>query len=419
MQSSAKKIRKIWQSLGPGFTTGAADDDPSGIATYSQAGSQFGLTLLWMALYSFPLMAVVQEMCARLGLVTGKGLAALIRREFSRPVMYFVTFLLVVANVLNIGADLGAVASAIQLFVPNASFELLVVLITFASLVIQIYLPFHVYAKYLKWLALALIAYLLVALSLNLEATSLLRMTFLPSITITRETILMICAILGTTISPYLFFWQTSQEVEELSEKRVKNEQSMRREIRRMRMDVLFGMFFSNLIMFSIILTAGSTLFINGGVEIETAADAAKALSPLLGRFSYTIFSLGIIGTGLLAIPILAGSASYAVTEALGLRGGLSKQWYQAIPFYSFLVLAMVLGVVFTFLGISPMKGLFYSAVVNGVISPVMLVFIVKLSSNPRLMGKHVNGVIMKTLGWGVTGVMAIVAVLVLVFSFA
>jgi NRAMP (natural resistance-associated macrophage protein)-like metal ion transporter len=335
--------------LGPGFVTGAADDDPSGITTYSQAGAQFGLQLIWLAPFTFPLMAVVQEMCARIGLVTGRGLASNIRKVFPSSIVFLLTSLLLIANTINIGADIGAMVASISLLVPNANVVFLLLLVTLLSLALQVFLPYHVYAKYLKWLAFVLIFYVFAALATTIDWAEVLHFTFLPHISFTPEFFLILTAILGTTISPYLFFWQTSQEVEEQIDAG-KNTLALRkitlttRSLSAMRADVWVGMFFSNLIMFFIILATSVTLFKSNITDIKTAADAANALRPFVGDAAYFIFTIGIIGTGLLAIPVLAGSSAYAVSESLKKNEGLSKKWYEAKVFYMVIVASMIIG---------------------------------------------------------------------------
>ncbi len=411
------RLNKFWKILGPGITTGAADDDPSGIATYSQAGAQFGLSMLWLAPLSFPLMSLVQEMCARIGIATGRGLAANIRRHFPRPILYFVTFLLIGANILNIGADLGAMAQALQLLIPVPTLYI-VVFFAVVSLLLQIFLSYATYARYLKWLALILLAYVVSALSVSgIDWSKVLLKAVTPEFLFNREFILMVCAILGTTISPYLFFWQTSQEVEDGIEKgrtsiAKRADAATPKAMRSMQIDVWFGMLFSNLIMFFIIAATAFTLFQSGAGEITSAADAALALRPFVGDLSYMIFALGIIGTGLLAIPVLAGSAAYALSESLGLREGLNKKWHQAVPFYTILIFSVVVGALINVLGIDSIKTLIYSAILNGLVAPFILIVIVLLSQNKQVMGKYVNNPITTIFGWIVAGIMSVVGVI-------
>ncbi|MBI5530211.1 MAG: divalent metal cation transporter [Candidatus Doudnabacteria bacterium] len=411
-----KKAGAYWATLGPGLTTGAADDDPSGIATYSQTGAQYSFNLLWMAAFSFPLMAIVQEMCARIGLVTGRGLAGNIRRHYPAWVLYVCTALLFIANTFNIGADLGAMAKATQLLLPQTGFYALVIFFTVLSLVLQIFTSYAQYAKYLKWLALVLLAYILSAFFLDLNGKSLVFHTFIPHINFNRDEIFLICGILGTTISPYLFFWQTSQEVEEQimegkTSIKLRQSETTDEEISKMRIDVWSGMFFSNLTMFFIIVTCATALYQHGITDIKTAADAAAALKPIAGPFASLLFTLGIVGVGLLAVPVLAGSTAYAMSEAMGWKQGLYRKLKQAYPFYGVIIISMLLGMLMNFLGLDPIKGLIYAAVLNGLVAPVILVLIVQLSSNKKVMNHRVNSRTASTLGWIITGLMIIVGV--------
>lgn len=412
-QQHIKKARAYWKSLGPGLTTGAADDDPSGIATYSQTGAQYGFQLLWLAPLTFPLMAFIQEMCARIGLVTGRGLAANIRTYYPKWVLYICTILLFGANTLNLGADLGAMAKAAQLLNPNLNFEFLVVGFALLSLGLQIFISYETYAKYLKWLALVLVAYIFSAVSVNLDYGALLKSTFIPSITFSKDQIFLICAILGTTISPYLFFWQTSQEVEEqiLEGKttiKLRQEETTKKEVKSMRTDVWSGMFLSNLVMYFIIAACSVTLFGTGGATIETAAQAAEALRPIAGDNAYLLFALGIIGTGMLAVPVLAGSASYALSESFGWKFGLYRKLKEANAFYGVIILSTLIGLGINFLNLDSIKVLIYSAVANGLIAPVILVLIVLLSSNKKVMGEWVNHPVITVIGWVVTLLMVV-----------
>lgn len=406
-----KKASGYWRSLGPGLTTGAADDDPSGIATYSQTGAKYGFQLIWLSLFTFPLMAIVQEMCARIGLVTGRGLAGNIRIYYPRWILYTCTILLFAANTLNLGADLGAMAKATQLLFPDFQFGVLVVIFAVFILVLQIFTTYARYAKYLKWLALVLLAYVFSALLIPIDWGKVFMSTLIPSMTFSKEQIFLICAILGTTISPYLFFWQTSQEVEEeiLSGKttiKLRQEETTDEEIKDMRVDVWSGMFLSNLVMFFIIAACAATLHANGITNIQTAADAAKALRPLAGDKAYFLFALGIIGTGLLAVPVLAGSASYALAESLKWKYGLYRKLREAYSFYGVIILAMVIGLLINFIGIDPIKALIYAAVANGLIAPIILVLILRISSNKKIMGERVNNTLTTMLGWFITLVM-------------
>ncbi|HSW80417.1 MAG TPA: Nramp family divalent metal transporter [Candidatus Saccharimonadales bacterium] len=411
-----KKGRDYWRNLGPGLTTGASDDDPSGIATYSQAGAQFGFHMLWLAAFTFPLMSVVQEMCARIGLVTGRGLAGNIRKVYSRRMLNICAILLFGANAFNIGADLGAMAQGVKLIFPHSSTSLLLVGFTILMIGLQIFTPYERYAKYLKWLAMVLLAYILSAILAHLNWPDVLKHSVVPSITFSKESILLICAILGTTISPYLFFWQTSQEIEDkiIQGKTTiasRQEEVSKPEMHSMRVDVWTGMLLSNLVMFFIIATCGALLFSHGIHNITSAAQAAEALRPFAGSSTYTLFAIGIVGTGMLAIPVLAGSSSYAIAEALKKQGSLSKKLKQAYAFYGVIIISMLVGLAINFIGINPIKALIYAAVANGIVAPVVLVFILLISSNKDIMGKWVNKPLTSILGWLITIIMAVAGV--------
>ncbi len=411
-----KKTQNYWHMLGPGLTTGASDDDPSGIATYSQTGAQFGFKFLWLAPLTFPLMAIVQEMCARIGLVTGRGLAGNIRIHFSTSVLRTCTMVLFAANTFNIGADLGAMAKAAQLLNPRLSFGLLVVGMGLISLYLQIFTPYVRYAKYLKWLAMVLFAYVFSALMAHLNWHTVLSQAAVPHIGFNKTELLLVAAILGTTISPYLFFWQTSQEVEEqiLRGKVTLRERSTvttSSEMRSMRIDVWSGMLLSNLVMFFIIAACGGVLFANGITDIRTTAQAAQALKPLAGNATYLLFSLGIIGTGMLAIPVLAGSSSYAFAESFRWKEGLYRNLNQAHAFYGIIIISMLVGLGLNFVGLDPIKALIYAAVGNALAAPIILALIVLISSNKKVMGHWVNKRYVTGLGWLVTGMMALAGI--------
>lgn len=398
-----KNAKKYWQSLGPGLTTGAADDDPSGIATYSQAGASYGFQLLWLSLFTFPLMTIVQEMCARIGLVTGRGLAANIRRHYSPKVLYFATILLITANTFNIGADLGAMASATRLLFPNLNFIVLLAFFTCLSIGLQVFTSYEKYAKYLKWMALILLSYVFSALAVNLNLQELLKNTFIPSFVFSKEQIFLVCAILGTTISPYLFFWQTSQEVEEeISKGKITlamRQGTDEKHVKRMRLDVISGMFISNLVMYFIIAATAATLFKGGITNIQTSAQAAEALRPIAGNQAYLLFTLGIIGTGMLAVPILAGASAYAISEALQWKQGLNKKLNDAYSFYGIIIFSMMIGLILNLIGIDPIPMLIYSAVANGLVAPVILFFILRISSNKKIMGEWKNNRVVNLIG--------------------
>jgi NRAMP (natural resistance-associated macrophage protein)-like metal ion transporter len=417
-------IKKYWNKIGPGVVTGAADDDPSGIATYSQAGAQYGFSFLWTALFTFPFMVVIQEMCARIGIVTGRGLAAAIRMYCPPYVLYGATFFLVIANTFNIGADISAVGEATQLLFPSVSIVTIIVIFTIFSLLLQILIPYQRYAKYLKYLSFVLVVYIIAGLSIDLIWKDILKATLIPHFDFSKEAVLLICAILGTGISPYLFFWQTSQEVEE---KRLiakgaevahteNSESGNMQAIRDMRFDVWTGMFFSNITMFFIIAVCGAVLFPNGVRDIQTAGEAAQALLPFAGNATYLLFTLGIVGTGLLAVPILAGSSAYAVAETFRFKEGLNNTYNEARAFYMVIIISMVLGLSMTFLGIKPMKALLYSAVVNGIIAPFLLMIIVYLGSSKKIMGQWRNNTTQLVLGWFITGIMTLASIVTMYF---
>jgi len=416
-----KPLREYWKILGPGLTTGAADDDPSGIATYSQIGASQGFGLIWLAPFLYPLMGAVQEMCARIGLVTGVGLATNIKRHYSRKILAFCAVLLLIANVFNIGANLGAMAESTRLIFPSFNFPLLVILFAVGSLILQIFVSYKGYAKYLKYLALTLFAYIVSTILIKIDWGNVLYHTVVPTFSFSKDIVLLLCAAFGTTISPYLFFWQANQEVEEQIQKGETTEKARRADVsipgvRRMRVDVWSGMFLSNLVMFFIIAASAATLHQNGILNITSAADAAEALRPFAGDFSYALFAFGILGTGLLSIPVLAGSASYAVSELFGWKSGLFRKLKQAFSFYGVITVAVLLGVVLNFVGLDPIKSLIYAAILNGLVAPVILFFIVRISSMESVMGQYKNKMVGKIFGWLTVFLMAAVGLTAIVF---
>ena len=399
----------LWK-LGPGLITGAADDDPSGIATYSQVGAQFGYGMLWTMLFSFPLMAAIQEISARIGRVSGIGIAGNIRRHYPRPFLYGIVSLLLIANIFNIGADIGAMGAAAGLLLPGPP-GLFVVLAGCVSLLLQILIPYTSYVKYLKWLTVALFAYVAAALYLHEPRWAAIRATFLPALSLHGGYFTALIAILGTTISPYLFFWQASEEVEDVTlnsgEKPLKNApRQAPAQLQRIRFDTYLGMAFSNIVAFFIILTAAATLHAHGIRDIQTADQAALALEPLAGRFAFFLFALGIVGTGLLAVPVLAGSAAYAVSEAFQWTASLEKKPKRAIPFYATIAVATIVGLLLNFLHLNPIKALFWSAVLNGVVAGPVMIFMMLLARNPRVMGQFTLHPYLRMVGWLATVVM-------------
>jgi NRAMP (natural resistance-associated macrophage protein)-like metal ion transporter len=415
-----KKGEDYWHNLGPGLTTGASDDDPSGIATYSQTGAQFGYQFLWMGAWLLPLASVVQEMCARIGLVTGRGLAGNIRIHYSKRVLYWCAGLLFVANTINIGADLGAMAKAAQLLNPDLNFGALVIGFSVFSLALQIFTPYAKYARYLKWLALVLFSYIASALLAHLDWHTIFQHSFVPSMTLSKESFIIVCAILGTTISPYLFFWQTSQEVEEQILKgkttlRLRRAAIPKEQVKSMRTDVWSGMFLSQIVMFFIIAACGGVLYQHGITEIKTAADAALALKPFAGNATYFLFALGIIGTGLLAIPVLAASSSYTISESFRWKEGLNRKLGQASAFYGIIIISMLVGLGINFIGIDPIKALIYAALANAFVAPIVLFLIVRMSGNKKIMGKWRTGPVSRLIGWITTIAMAVSSIAALI----
>lgn len=409
-----KKVKRFFSIFGPGWVTGASDDDPSGIGTYSYVGSKFEFAQLWTLLFTFPLMAAVQEICARIGQVTGRGLAGVMRRHYSPAALGVCVVLLLVANTINIAADIGIMAASMQLLLPLPFFFWALVF-TVTTLVLEIFVSYRLYSRYLKFLTLSLFAYVATALIVRIDWISALGHLMLPIVKFNRDFLFATVAIFGTTISPYLFFWQASTEVEDEilhGRKTIKERKGATRgEISAMRLDVIVGMLFSNLVAFFIMVTAAGVLFPTGKV-IETAADAANALRPLAGDFTFALFALGVIGTGLLAIPVLAGSASYALSECFGWKSGLYQKWRKAHGFYGVITIATLIGLLINFVGIDPIQLLLWTAVTNGIVAPILLTFIVRIGNNKKIMGKWTNGMLSNTLGWFTVALMSVSAFL-------
>ena len=411
----------LLKKLGPGLITGAADDDPSGIATYSQAGAQFGYGLLWSTLLTTPLMIGIQIVSARLGRVSGHGLAANIRAQFPRPLLYFIVSLLLIANTINIAADLGAMGDALALIVGGRS-AIYIVFFALVSLTLQVFIPFPRYAPLLKWLTLALFAYVGTVLVVHVPLEEMLSGALLPNLSFQSSYVGMLVAVFGTTISPYLFFWQASQEVEEQratpgDEPLREAPEQARIHLQRIKVDTYIGMIFSNLIAFCIMLTTAVTLHGAGVVNIDSAAEAATALRPLAGDFAFLLFAAGIVGTGLLAVPVLAGSAAYAVAESFSWRIGLGLPLAEARGFYSILTIATLLGVVIDLTGVDSIKMLLWAAMINGVVSVPIMAVMMLLSARPEVMGRFVVSGRLRFLGWLATGVMAAAVVAMFVVS--
>ncbi|MEK7565984.1 MAG: divalent metal cation transporter [Patescibacteria group bacterium] len=384
------KFKRFLKVLGPGLITGSADDDPSGIATYSLAGAQFGYGLLWTALITFPLMVAVQETCARIGVITKKGLAEVIKENYPKPLLLVSCSLLLVANIFNIGADISGMAAAIRLLFPiNEFFASLG--ITAIMVIIIIKLPYRQIKAVFKWLCLALFAYILTFFLVNHDFQEIILRTFVPNFSsfLDSKYLLLLVAVFGTTISPYLFFWQASEEAEE---EKLHPKGPIVKELSDEKTDTILGMGFSNIVTYFIIATTAATLFSAGLTNINTAADAAQALRPLAGDFAFLLFAVGIIGTGMLAIPILAGSAAYALAEVFGFPEGLNKSFHRAKAFYLIIILATLIGFLLNLIGLSPIKYLFYSAVLNGLIAPILIAVILLIGNNKKIMGENTNG---------------------------
>jgi NRAMP (natural resistance-associated macrophage protein)-like metal ion transporter len=409
---SSSLLRSTFGTFGPGVITGASDDDPSGIATYSQVGAQFGFGMLWMVLFLYPLMTVVQEMCARIGIVTGSGLAGVIKKRHSKKILYPIASLLLIANTINIGADIGAMSASVRLIFPQLPFVLVSLAFVALILLSEILVPYNNYVKILKYLCLSLFAYIATAIIVGGNLQQVLAYTILPHIEFTANFAMLFVAVIGTTISPYLFFWQASEEAEEdVAKKKIKEigkgrPKVSKKEVKIMRADVMLGMAFSVSIMYAIMVSTAGTLHSNGITDIATADQAAKALEPLVksfpnaGEIAETIFALGIIGTGLLAVPVLAGSCGYALSDAFGWRGGLSKKFGQAKQFYLIIAASTVIGLWINFTNIDPIKALIYTAVINGIVAVPMLFVIMRIANDKKILGDMTNKSLSNVLGW-------------------
>jgi NRAMP (natural resistance-associated macrophage protein)-like metal ion transporter len=407
-------IRRFLRILGPGFISGAADDDPSGIGTYATAGASLGYATLWTALLTFPLMAAVQLVCAKIGMVTGRGLAGVLRKHYPRRVLYAAVIALFVANTINVGADLAAIAAAFNLLVPALPISPLVLPIALGILALQIWGSYRLIARVFKWLTLALFAYIGSALFARPDWGEVLSATFIPTIRLDQSFLLTLVAILGTTISPYLFFWQATQEVEE--EMSMGRTQLWRRhgatdkELRYAALDVNIGMAFSVLVMYFIMLATAATLHQAGKTDIKSATDAAEALRPLAGDLSSILLAVGLIGSGVLAVPVLSCSAAYALSEAFGWHYGLDRNPARAKQFYAVIAVATMVGVGIDYVGINPIDALFFAAVINGFVAPPLLVVIMLVSNDKKIMGKRTNSRLTNVLGWGAAAVMFVAA---------
>lgn len=412
---SEKNKSTIWKSLGPGLITGASDDDPSGIATYSQAGAAYGYSLLWTSLFTYPMMATLQEMCARIGLVSGKGLAGVVREFYPRWVNYVVIIFSFPAIILNIGADLAGMGAVSNMLFPALSPHFFSLLFTLMLMYGIIFFSYRKLANILKYLCMVLFCYCIVPFFGEIEWQKVAWHTFIPEIKWDSGYLLALVGILGTTISPYLFFWQTSTEVEELNEKQVVVDKQM---IREMRLDVRLGILFSNLVFYFIILTTGAVLFKAGVHDITTVEEAARALKPLAGESAYLLFALGIAGTGMLAIPVLAGSLSYIMAETFNWTEGLNKKFHEAKKFYLVIILSLLVAFAINYLQISPVKALFFTAVAYGITAPVLIAIILHICNNEKIMGRYKNGKRSNRIGFITLMFMTAAAFLLLYFQF-
>jgi len=421
-ESRLSKVKSFFKILGPGWITGAADDDPSGIATYSQAGAQFGFATLWMALFMLPMMFVIQEICARIGLVTGSGLSGIIKKKYSKKTVYPIISLLLIANTINIGADIGAMSASVKLVFPFLPIVIVTVLFTALITCAEIFIPYKKYVTILKYLALSLLAYMITAFIVGQNWTQILIASIVPHFEFTPSFAMLFVAIFGTTISPYLFFWQASEEAEDnVVKNKIKNigegtPKIDNREIKVMRKDVAIGMAFSQMVMWFIIITTAGTLHAHGVTDIATADQAAQALEPLVHTFPHSgelakiIFAFGVIGVGLLAIPVLAGSSAYALSEQLGWKQGLSKKFKQAKGFYLIVAASTVIGLWINFSNIDPIKALIYAAVINGVIAVPLLVLIVKTGNDKKILEGRTSGKKTNIIGWITVAIMGFAA---------
>lgn len=438
-KSLSAKIKKFFTVLGPGLITGASDDDPSGIATYSQAGAKFGLATLWMAIITFPLMAAIQEKCARIGLVTSVGLTTTLKKHYSKSLLYLMMVFSIPAIILNIGADIAGMGAVANMIFPFISPLIFNVVFTIILLVLIVYLPYNKIVAVLKYLCLSLLLYIAVPFFTHPDWTSVLKSTFIPTIKLNKDFFGILVAILGTTISPYLFFWQVTMEAEDTKQARqlilarrklikengsaekpvIRERHFIKLLIQKMQLDVNFGMLLSNMVMFFLILATGTALFGAGIKQIDTVEQAAKALEPVAGKASYFLFAIGVIGTGFLAIPVLSGSLSYIVSETFGWKGNLNKKYYQAKPFYIVIIVSLVLGLLLNYIGVSAIKALVYTAILYGLTSPIIIAIVLHIGNNKKIMGNYTNGRLSNILGVLTLIVMTASAIALIYFQFS
>ena len=437
-KGSSSKVIKFFKTLGPGLVTGASDDDPSGIATYSQAGARFGLTTLWAALFTFPLMAAIQEMCARIGIMTSVGLITTLKKHYSKPLLYLMMVFSVPAIILNIGADIAGMGAVANLMFPSVSPMIFSVAFTFLLMVLIIYLPYNKLVAILKYLCLSLLLYIAVPFFTHPNWLQVIKNTIVPTIQFNKDFVEIIVAILGTTISPYLFFWQVTMEAEDVKSSRqlllarrkilkgeedtatakIKEKKFISLLIKKMQVDVNLGMLLSNMVMYFIILATGTALFAHGITQIDTVEQAAKALQPVAGKASYIFFTIGVIGTGLLAIPVLSGSLSYIISETFGWKGSLDKKFFQAKSFYIVIIISLLLGLLINYWGLSPIKALLYTAILYGLTSPFLIAIVLHIANNKKIMKENTNSRLSNILGFITLIVMTAAAIALIYLQF-
>lgn len=416
-KSILSKLTNNWKKIGPGLVTGASDDDPSGIATYSQAGAAFGLSTLWTAIIAFPLMAAIQQMCARIGLVTSQGLTGTLKKHYPRPILYLMLLFSFPAIIMNIGADIAGMGAVGNLLFPTIEANYFSVVFTIILLGLIIYLPYQKIASILKYLCVVMLVYFIVPFLYKQDFVAIAKATFIPTIKFDKNFIAIIVGILGTTISPYLFFWQASVEVEEM-----KNRKHLivnKKIIHEINQDVDFGMTVSGFVMYFIILTTGTVLYNSGIHQIDTVEQAAMALKPIAGNLAYLLFAIGVIGTGLIAIPVLSGSISYIFSETFGWEQGLDKKFHEAKGFYVIIAISLILGLSMNYIGISPIQSLIYTAILYGLTAPVLIAIILHISNNKKIMGTNVNGKLSNFLGFSALIIMSVAAIALLYFQFS
>ena len=414
-KSLLSRFTSGWKKIGPGLVTGASDDDPSGIATYSQAGAAFGLSTLWTAIIAFPLMAAIQQMCARIGLVTSQGLTGTLKKHYPRPILYLMLLFSFPAIIMNIGADIAGMGAVGNLLFPRIEANYFSVIFTIILLGLIIYLPYQKIASVLKYLCIVMLVYFIVPFLYKQDFTAIIKATFIPTIRFDKNFMAIIVGILGTTISPYLFFWQASVEVEEMKNR--KHIIVNKKIIREINQDVDFGMTVSGFVMYFIILTTGTVLY-NGGIhQIDTVEQAAMALKPIAGNLAYLLFAVVVIGTGLIAIPVLSGSISYIFSETFGWEQGLDKKFHEAKGFYVIIAISLILGLSINYIGISPIQSLIYTAILYGLTAPVLIAIILHISNNKKIMGTNVNGKVANFLGFSALVIMSVAAIALLYFQ--